>query len=101
MAERVLPPIAVRLKELRVTAGMSQQSLAVAAGLSVSLVSQIERGSRSDPRISTTSALAKALGVTLDSLVTAAPLSRRAVTGTVLGRSGTSQRERRWKISNG
>jgi DNA-binding XRE family transcriptional regulator len=69
VAEQVLPPLGRRLKELRTTAGMSQQSLAVAAGLSVSLVSQIERGSRSDPRISTTAALARALGVTLDQLV--------------------------------
>ena len=86
MAERVLPPISRRLKELRATAGMSQQSLAVAAGLSVSLVSQIERGSRSDPRISTTAALAKALGVTLDELVTAGPLARRPATGTASGK---------------
>ena len=72
MAERVLPPLAARLKELRVAAGMSQQSLAVAAGLSVSLVSQIEQGSRSDPRISTTAALARAMGVTLDDLMVGA-----------------------------
>ena len=75
MGERVLPPLAARIKELRVAAGMSQQSLAVAAGLSVSLVSQIEQGSRSDPRISTTAALAKALGVSLDDLMTGRPVS--------------------------
>jgi transcriptional regulator with XRE-family HTH domain len=62
-------PIAQRLKELREIAGMSQQSLAVSAGLSVSLVSQIERGSRVDPRVSTITALATALGVSLDELV--------------------------------
>jgi transcriptional regulator with XRE-family HTH domain len=64
-----LAPIARRLKELREIAGMSQQSLAVSAGLSVSLVSQIERGSRVDPRVSTITALATALGVSLDELV--------------------------------
>jgi transcriptional regulator with XRE-family HTH domain len=64
-----LAPIARRLKALREIAGMSQQSLAVSAGLSVSLVSQIERGSRVDPRMSTITALAGALGVTLDELV--------------------------------
>jgi transcriptional regulator with XRE-family HTH domain len=69
VAKRMLSSLATRLKELRVAAGMSQQSLAVAAGLSVSLVSQIEQGARSDPRISTTAALARALGVTLDDLV--------------------------------
>jgi transcriptional regulator with XRE-family HTH domain len=56
------------LKQLREAAGMSQQELAVAAGLSVSIVSQIERGSRSDPRVSTVLALAKALGVGVEQL---------------------------------
>ena len=83
MRDRVLPPIARRLKKLRATAGMSQQSLAVAAGLSVSLVSQIERGSRSDPRTSTTAALARALGVTLDELVAGTNPSTSAATGTL------------------
>jgi len=69
MISQELLPIARRLKELRETTGMSQQSLAVSAGLSVSLVSQIERGSRVNPRISTIAALATALGVSLDELV--------------------------------
>lgn len=69
MVTQELAPIAQRLKALRENAGMSQQSLAVSAGLSVSLVSQIERGSRIDPRMSTITALATALGVTLDDLV--------------------------------
>ncbi len=69
MVTQELAPIAKRLKALREMAGMSQQSLAVSAGLSVSLVSQIERGSRVDPRMSTLTALATALGVTLDELV--------------------------------
>jgi transcriptional regulator with XRE-family HTH domain len=64
-----LAPIGQRLKALRENAGMSQQSLATSAGLSVSLVSQIERGSRVDPRMSTITALAAALDVTLDELV--------------------------------
>lgn len=62
-------PIARRLRALREGARMSQQSLAVSAGLSVSLVSQLERGSRADPRMSTLAALATALGVSLDELV--------------------------------
>ena len=69
MVAKGLSPIALRLKGLRETAGMSQQSLAVSAGLSVSLVSQIERGSRVDPRVSTITALATALGVSLDELI--------------------------------
>jgi len=58
-----LPPLARRLKELRDKMKMSQQQLAAAAGLSVSLISQLEQGSREDPRLSTVIALAKALGV--------------------------------------
>ena len=69
MVTQELAPIARHLKALRENAGMSQQSLAVTAGLSVSLVSQIERGSRIDPRMSTLTALATALGVSLDELV--------------------------------
>lgn len=69
MTSQELMPIAQRLKALREVAGMSQQSLAVSAGLSVSLVSQIERGSRVDPRMSTIAALAAVLGVSLDELV--------------------------------
>ena len=69
MITQELAPIAQRLKALREIAGMSQQALAVSAGLSLSLVSQIERGSRVDPRMSTLTALATALEVTLDELV--------------------------------
>lgn len=50
------------LRGLRVKASLSQQQLAVAAGLSVSFVAKLERAS-SDPSWSTVQALAKALGV--------------------------------------
>jgi transcriptional regulator with XRE-family HTH domain len=87
-----LAPIAQRLKALRENAGMSQQSLAVSAGLSVSLVSQIERGSRADPRMSTITALAGALGITLDELVGRnGPAPRHG--GTASPRSRSSGRE--------
>ena len=46
----------------------SWDALAVAAGLSVSLVTQIEQGRTGDPRLSTLRALASALGVSLDEL---------------------------------
>jgi len=78
---RVLPPLAARVKQLRAAAGLSQQSLAVAAGLSVSLVSHLEQGSRSDPRISTTTALARALGVTLDDLMVGTTFSTMSTDG--------------------
>lgn len=65
----VLMPIKDRLKELRKAAGMSQQALAVAAGLSVSAVVQLEAGRVPDPRIGTMKALGRALGVPLMELI--------------------------------
>jgi transcriptional regulator with XRE-family HTH domain len=56
------------LKRLRRLAEMSQQALATQAGLSVSLVVQIERGSIRDPRISTVGRLARALNTSIDAL---------------------------------
>ena len=57
-----------RLRELRQAAGLTQQALAMKAGLSISAVVQIENGTIPDPRISTVRALARGLGVTLDKL---------------------------------
>ncbi len=68
MAEPTLPYLARRVKELRERAGMTQQQLAGAAGLSMSVVTHIEQGIRPDPRVSTILALAKALGATTDEL---------------------------------
>jgi transcriptional regulator with XRE-family HTH domain len=64
----VLMPIKDRLKQLRTAAGMTQQALAVKAGLSVSAVVHLEAGRIPDPRISTLRALARALGVSIDDL---------------------------------
>jgi transcriptional regulator with XRE-family HTH domain len=68
MTAELLMPIKDRLRELRTAAGLTQQALAVKAGLSVSAVVQIENGTIPDPRISTVRALAKALGVSLSLL---------------------------------
>lgn len=51
-----------RLKALRESAGMSQETLARAAGVSTSTVSKMEQRSI-DPSWSTVQALARALGV--------------------------------------
>jgi transcriptional regulator with XRE-family HTH domain len=64
----LMMPLKDRLKQLRKAAGLTQQGLAMKAGLSVSAVVQIENGTIPDPRISTLRALAKAMGVTLDQL---------------------------------
>jgi transcriptional regulator with XRE-family HTH domain len=61
-------PIKDRLRELRTAAGLTQQALAVKAGLSVSAVVHIEAGRIPDPRVSTLRAIARALGVGLDDL---------------------------------
>ena len=64
----LLMPLKDRIKQLRTAADLTQQDLAVMAGLSISSVVQIERGIIPDPRMSTLRALAKALGVSMDEL---------------------------------
>lgn len=66
--ETDLPIFSRRLKQLRDEAGLTQQALATAAGLSMSGVMQMEQGKRPDPRLSTVRALAKALGTDLNTL---------------------------------
>jgi transcriptional regulator with XRE-family HTH domain len=55
--------LALRIKDLREKAGLSQQDLAVRGDLSQSLVAKLEQGKKADPRASTLLALAEALGV--------------------------------------
>ena len=57
-----------RLKDARAASGMSQQELAVASGVALSTVSQLEQGRMGNPRLDTMRALAKALGIGLDEL---------------------------------
>jgi transcriptional regulator with XRE-family HTH domain len=47
---------------------MTQQGLATAAGLSVSLIAQIEQGTNPDPKLSTVQRIARALGVRIEAL---------------------------------
>ncbi len=54
-----------KLKKLREDAGLSQEALGRAAGLSTSFVSKLEQKNH-DPSWSTVQALAKALGVGFD-----------------------------------
>jgi transcriptional regulator with XRE-family HTH domain len=71
------PLISVRLKTLRERAELTQQDLAVKAGLSVAVVSQIEQGKIADPRLSTLRALAEALGVDCNTLTEPDPKKPR------------------------
>jgi transcriptional regulator with XRE-family HTH domain len=57
------------LKRLREARDLSQQALAIAAGLSVGVVSHTEQGQAGSPRIATLSALARALGVRVEELL--------------------------------
>jgi transcriptional regulator with XRE-family HTH domain len=68
MARKYIESLGRRLKRLREAAGLSQQDLAVRAGLSVSVVSQIEQGKKTDPRMTTVLFLAEALGVNVEAL---------------------------------
>jgi transcriptional regulator with XRE-family HTH domain len=68
-----IPSLAGRVRQLREAAGLSQQALAMAAGLSISVVTQLEQGTKGDPRISTVAALARALGVKVDDLISDRP----------------------------
>ena len=55
--------LAEKMRSLREKAGLTQQDLATAAALSISMISQIEQGRKPDLRISTLIHLAEALGI--------------------------------------
>jgi transcriptional regulator with XRE-family HTH domain len=73
MLAELMSPVSENVKRLRKAAGLTQQQLAVAAGLSVSIVSQIEQGTTPDPRGSTLAALAGVLQAAVDELLRPAP----------------------------
>jgi transcriptional regulator with XRE-family HTH domain len=58
---------AMRLKELRTKAGMTQPELATRSGLSKGGIADLEQGRR-EPSLATAAKLAGALGVTIDAL---------------------------------
>jgi transcriptional regulator with XRE-family HTH domain len=69
MTRKELASLAARLKALREAAAWTQQDLASRAYISISMVSQIERGIKTDPRVSTILALADALAVDVGDLL--------------------------------
>ena len=77
-------PIGATLRAARARLGWSRETLAHHSGVSWSAIAQIESGRRKDVRLSSLSALAKALGVSVDYLIgaTAAPplLEHRVLT---------------------
>ena len=69
IAERGAAPLAVRLRSLRLAAGLKQATLAKRSGLSQGMISGLESGKRGRYiRYATVQALADALGVTVDDL---------------------------------
>ena len=57
-----------RVRELRLAAGMTQDALTRASGLSLSLLTHLEQGVTPDPRWSTICKLADGLGVPVAAL---------------------------------
>jgi transcriptional regulator with XRE-family HTH domain len=68
MTRKVPPQIGARLRALRRAQGISQQELAMRAGISMSVVFQMEQGVKKDPRLSTVAALAEGLGIPVGQL---------------------------------
>jgi transcriptional regulator with XRE-family HTH domain len=58
-----------RIKKLREAKGWTQLELAIKAGLSPSNLAAVEQGQIADPRTSTTTAIASALGVDVAELL--------------------------------
>jgi transcriptional regulator with XRE-family HTH domain len=73
-----LDDIGPSLRSARERRGWSRETLAHVSGVSVAAIAQIESGRRKDIRLSSLSALATALEMTLDQLATgAAPTGSR------------------------
>ena len=75
--------IGKNIRALRRRAGMTQQKLAEAAGLSVPYISHIERGSK-NARLEVLSQVAVALGISLDALLSGVPEQERQAARTEL-----------------
>lgn len=57
------------LRAARAKAGLTQERLASESGVSLATIRNLEQGHRGDPRLSTLTALARALGLTISELV--------------------------------
>src|SRR5436305_2515998 len=71
-AASALTAIGLRIKELRLTRGMTLQSVSDVSGLSPSMLSLVERG-RASPSVGSLVVIASALGVTMSELVANEP----------------------------
>lgn len=82
-----LPRLGRHIRDLRLASGRSQADIAGLAGLAESTVGAVEAG-RSNPSLPTIVALAAALGVSIDQIVTAATAPRGRVAITRASASG-------------
>lgn len=71
MAASELPSLGERIREERVSRGVSLRTLAAEVGVSASMISQIENG-KSQPSVSTLYAITSALGVSIQDVFDAA-----------------------------
>ncbi|MCX4885344.1 MULTISPECIES: helix-turn-helix domain-containing protein [unclassified Streptomyces] len=67
MSPAAVPPVGARIRQARLAKGVSLRALARDAGVSASLVSQIETG-KSQPSVSTLYAITTALSISVESL---------------------------------
>jgi transcriptional regulator with XRE-family HTH domain len=79
------------LKAARMRAGWSREALAYHSGVSWSAIAQIESGRRQDVRLSSLSALATALGVSVDYLIGTAAMSPQLLQHRVLAYKSDEQ----------
>ena len=61
--------LAENIKRFRAEKSLSQERLAQASGVTYSALSKIEAGYHTDPRVRTLLKIARALGVTIDDLM--------------------------------
>lgn len=61
--------IAQKIKKYRKAKGISQDKLSKLSGVTYNTIIKIESGSTTNPRVETLHLIAKALGVTVDSLL--------------------------------
>jgi len=71
MRPRILPYLLKRLKQLRKSAGLTQEQFAERAGISYKYYQQIESGRKGDLRLSTLKRLADAHRIKLSNLLRA------------------------------
>jgi transcriptional regulator with XRE-family HTH domain len=69
MRPRILPHLLKRLRQLRASAGLTQEQFAEKAGISYKYYQQIESGRKRDLRLSTLERLAKAHRIPLSQLL--------------------------------